>query len=118
MAPFLDAAVKQGFDVNVTIAQSAPANDILSALTGSADPAGDNKILGSRLMPEDVYRNNVTAIGDAYTALLNAGTPSCVKQSPLPLPKSGSFITCQTGYWATSSRGVNHPFLPPVFSKH
>lgn len=73
LSPFFDAAVAQGFDVSLATLESADANDVLSTLT--TDATGINIVLGSRLIPEDVYRCNATGIGETYKLLLDAGTP-------------------------------------------
>ena len=54
LSPFFDAAVAQGFNVSLAVLKFADANEVLSAL--ATDPTGMNFILGSRLIPEEVYR--------------------------------------------------------------
>lgn len=72
MAPLMDEAQAQGFYlVNVTL-NTGLANDVAyQADTG----AGTNTVLGSRLIPEKVYRDNVEEVGKTYAALLDDGAP-------------------------------------------
>jgi hypothetical protein len=76
MAPFLDAATAQGFNISTVASALTNANDALSP--NSSDTGGADIILGSRLVPADVYRHNVTAIGEAYQKLFDEGAPACV----------------------------------------
>jgi hypothetical protein len=76
IAPFLDAAAAQGFNISAVSSTLTIANDALSP--NSSDAGGDDIIMGSRLVPADIYRHNVTAIGEAFQRLFDGGAPACV----------------------------------------
>lgn len=66
LAPFLNDAVEIAQLVGMTFAAGVVNDVIPTSLT-----AGTDLILGSRLIPEDVYKGNVTAIGEVYKTLLD-----------------------------------------------
>ena len=70
-APFLNAVSELGFPFEISIQQST-INDILINKTLD-DQSGGEGVAGSRLLSEDVYRQNATAIGAAYKALFDGG---------------------------------------------
>lgn len=77
MAPFLDAVtMTPGLNVVGVLTNLSNVNDALSP--SSNDGGGTNSIMGSRLIPADVYRYNTSAIGEVYQALFDAGTPGWV----------------------------------------
>jgi hypothetical protein len=43
-------------------------------LASGDDQVGSSSTLGSRLIPETVYRNSPKAVGDVYKGLVDAGT--------------------------------------------
>jgi len=74
VAPFLNAAsVLQGVSIGSIVSDLVNVNDALSPQ--SSDSGGLDLILGSRLIPAGVYRNNATAIGGAYQKLIDGGAP-------------------------------------------
>jgi len=70
-APFLDGVKSLGITPVVSGAFTANINDIVGG--SSADIGGSEVILGSRLWPPQTYKNNITAIGDAYKQLFDTG---------------------------------------------
>lgn len=70
MKPFLDDAVNSGYQISNESTNTALANDLVYE---AYDSEGVNLILGSRLVPADAYKNNVTSIGQAYTNIFNLG---------------------------------------------
>ncbi|KAF8528284.1 FAD-binding domain-containing protein [Gautieria morchelliformis] len=71
LAPYLNAASELGFHFDVSITRSL-VNDILTGLVPD-DQGGVEFISGSRLLSDDVYRQNATAVGVAYKLLLDGG---------------------------------------------
>jgi hypothetical protein len=71
LAPYLNAASELGFHFNISITRSL-VNDILIGVSPD-DSAGVEFISGSRLLSDDVYRQNATAVGVAYKMLLDGG---------------------------------------------
>lgn len=82
MAPLL-----KDFDaLNLTRAIVSTTTALASDLVTTADDQlGINNILGSRLIPKDVYENDVQAVVDTYKALFEAGVGGFVQyRSCLP----------------------------------
>lgn len=69
--PFLDDAVASGGSIVSQSVEEMSINDILAS---EDDAAGVSLVMGSRLFPEDVYRNSPHAIGEMYTKLFESGT--------------------------------------------
>jgi FAD/FMN-containing dehydrogenase len=57
---------------------TAIVNDLIAT---DDDQAGLSATLGSRLIPETVYRNSPKAVGDVYKGLVDAGTLLYVQQT-------------------------------------
>ena len=72
MKPLLDEAQAQGFVLVVNNVTEGVANDLLFQ---SDDGAGVNLIMGSRLIPERVYRENAEEVGRTYASILDDGSP-------------------------------------------
>ena len=70
LTPFLNEAAALGTSITTQTTLS-PINDEI----GIADSAGNDIVLGSRLISEDVFRHNLTEIGETYQKLLDAGIP-------------------------------------------
>lgn len=68
LAPFLNDAMGVAEFVGTTFTTGV-VNDLITSGTS----AGEDVILGSRLIPESVYRGNVSVIGEAYKTLLDMG---------------------------------------------
>ncbi|KAF8527017.1 FAD-binding domain-containing protein [Hysterangium stoloniferum] len=68
LAPFLDRAVLLGTNFSVNVS-GGMVNDQL----GNSDQAGINTGLGSRLIPEQIYRGDPLVIRDTYKQLFDAG---------------------------------------------
>ncbi|KAF9042760.1 FAD-binding domain-containing protein [Hymenopellis radicata] len=68
--PFLDDAVASGGRITSQSVEEMNINDILA---GEDDAVGANLVMGSRLFPEDVYRNSPAVIGEMYTKLFERG---------------------------------------------
>jgi hypothetical protein len=71
---FFHEVVAQGFDLVASSISLMNANDLLASPT-PYDPSGKERLSGSRLVPEDVYRYNAKGVGDAFRNLLDAGAP-------------------------------------------
>ena len=69
---FTAEAEMQGFQLLSENAKVALANDIVYK---EKDFLGGNVILGSRLIPADVYRSNAKGVGKTYTKLLDLEYP-------------------------------------------
>ncbi|GJJ13765.1 hypothetical protein Clacol_008021 [Clathrus columnatus] len=70
MKSFIGGAQSLGLTPNISV-QLVNVNDALGAIT--SDLGGVSVILGSRLIPADVYRNNPMGIGRTYTELYDSG---------------------------------------------
>lgn len=70
MQPFVDGIHSLGFTSNISV-ELRNVNDLLGSST--TDLGGSEVILGSRLLPETVYRNDTVRIGRAYTKLYDSG---------------------------------------------
>jgi hypothetical protein len=71
IAPLLNDISPLAVSINISIHQSL-ANDQVGIL--GVEQAGINIVLGSRLVPESVYQNNISSIGQTYKNLLDGGT--------------------------------------------
>jgi hypothetical protein len=78
LAPLFTDIYKAGGVLLINTTNTAIINELLA--TGD-DQVGISGILGSRLIPETVYRNSPEAVGDAYKGLADAGTPLYVQQT-------------------------------------
>ena len=74
LAPFLKEAAALATSITTTVIVTS-INDAVG--TSDSDSAGMDDILGSRLIPADVYHGNISAIGETYQKLLDAQTPVC-----------------------------------------
>lgn len=70
MEPFIQGIRTLGFIPN-TASKSGNVNDFLGLIT--FDIGGHDVILGSRLIPVDVYRNDTVGVGQSYTKLYDLG---------------------------------------------
>ncbi|TFY56223.1 hypothetical protein EVG20_g9013 [Dentipellis fragilis] len=57
------------------VANLTTANPPNTTVAWGDDVSGQNLIMGSRLIPSSAFKNNASAIGAAYTTLLNQGVP-------------------------------------------
>lgn len=80
LAPFLEEISPYAVSIDISIVE-ALANDQVGIL--DEEEAGENTILGSRLIPESVYRDNVSFIGETYKSLLDGGALGCVKRNQM-----------------------------------
>lgn len=74
LRPLLGNFIEKGYNFTTSSAQA----DINDILTVSTDQVGGSAVMVSRFWPDDVYRNNVSAIGKAYQTLLNGGAAGYV----------------------------------------
>jgi FAD/FMN-containing dehydrogenase len=70
MRPFLDDVRAKGYQIIVENVTTATGNELLYTPDGSG---GSFSVMGSRLIPERVYRENAEKIGQTYTELLDDG---------------------------------------------
>ena len=75
MKPLLDEAQAEGYFLVSANVTEGLANDVVFQPDSAA---GSNSIIGSRLIPEKVYREEVEEIGKTYAALLDDGSPEYV----------------------------------------
>lgn len=67
MKPLIDDATSLNYTIIAANTTTALVNDLVFSLD---DTLGENVVLGSRLIPAEVYRNNVTEVGKTYDFLL------------------------------------------------
>ena len=84
MAPFLAAARAAGLRLASLAVHVGNVNDQLTLPT---DAGGAETVLGSRLVPADVYRTSPARVGAAYRAILDAGGPACVPAAAPARPR-------------------------------
>ena len=75
LKPLLDAATKMNFTVFNETTATAPADEVLYT---SDTTYGGNTILGSRLIPAQVYRSSPSTIGKTHRQLLEDGVTMLV----------------------------------------
>ncbi|KAI0314848.1 FAD-binding domain-containing protein [Amylostereum chailletii] len=103
--PFLDDAVEQGaIVVNATTVTASP--NVIVAFPD--DQGGYNSILGSRLLPPAVYSDNATAVGEAYTTLLDQGADSilCHLVAGGKVAENANIDSAVTPKWRTAKTHV------------
>ena len=71
MKPFMDEVQALNLTILSSSTNTTVANDLM---TDPDDSYGVNVLLGSRLIPEDVYKNDPEGIASAYEQLLELGT--------------------------------------------
>jgi FAD/FMN-containing dehydrogenase len=71
LAPLFRDIYKSGGVLLTNTTSTAIINELLAA---DDDQAAFSSTLGSRLIPETVYRNSPKAVGDVYKGLVDAGT--------------------------------------------
>ncbi|KAF8528285.1 hypothetical protein JB92DRAFT_3139728 [Gautieria morchelliformis] len=112
LAPFLNAVSELGFSFEISINQSN-INDILISKTLD-DQAGGEGVLGSRLLSDGVYRQNATAIGAAYKALLDGGIISITEclVAGGQVSRNANISSAVTPKWRTAK---THVFIAVQF---
>ncbi|KAF8527024.1 FAD-binding domain-containing protein [Hysterangium stoloniferum] len=68
LAPFLDEAVLLATNVSIDLS-----NKVVNDQVGISDQAGLNTALGSRLIPAQMYRGDLSVVRDTYKQLFDAG---------------------------------------------
>jgi hypothetical protein len=76
LAPFRNAALALP-DVSL-LAEEYTVQNVNDALFLADDGAGNNMVVGSRLIPASVLRDSPDTVGKVYEQLLNAGALECV----------------------------------------
>lgn len=108
ITPFLADLLAHGYNYTVLTLRESNVNDISFMETDDTTGRIEN-VIGTRLWPDEVYRNNVTEIGNAYQTLFDSG--AAVYVVGIFLIYVLLITLCSSECLVTWSLGVS----PPIF---